>query len=88
MLISVIVPAYNEARFLQQTLQRIYHAIKANEREGIAWEIIVCDNNSTDATAVIAAEQGATVTFESINQISRARNNCAPAWFPVAGVLV
>jgi glycosyltransferase involved in cell wall biosynthesis len=77
MLISVIIPAYNEGEFLQQTLEKIQQAIAANEREGISWEIIVCDNNSTDATAVIAQELGATVVFEPVNQISRARNSGA-----------
>src|SRR5262249_53858968 len=42
-------------------------------------EIVVCDNNSTDATARIAAEGGARVVFEPVNQISRARNTGARA---------
>lgn len=37
-------------------------------------EIIVVDNNSTDATGDIARGFGARVVFEPINQISRARN--------------
>ena len=40
-------------------------------------ELIVCDNNSTDRTAAIAAAAGAIVVFEPINQISRARNTGA-----------
>ena len=40
-------------------------------------ELIVCDNNSTDRTAEIAAAAGAVVVFEPINQISRARNTGA-----------
>ncbi|WP_420627718.1 glycosyltransferase [Candidatus Leptofilum sp.] len=79
MLISVVVPAYNEGAFLRQTLGKIHHAIEANEREGMQWEIIVCDNNSTDDTAVIAQDSGATVVFEPVNQISRARNAGAAA---------
>lgn len=77
MLISVVIPAYNEEIFLRQTLERIQQIIEENGREGITWEVIVCDNNSTDATAVIAAKMGATVAFEPINQISRARNTGA-----------
>jgi len=77
MLISVVIPAYNEARFLRQTLEKIWQAIDVNKREGIGWEIIVCDNNSTDDTAVFAQESGATVVFEPVNQISRARNKGA-----------
>src|SRR5262245_8455818 len=37
-------------------------------------EIVVCDNNSTDATAALAREAGVRVVFEGVNQISRARN--------------
>lgn len=77
MLISVIVPAYNEAKFLRQTLGEIRHAIEANARDGLSWEIVVCDNNSRDETALIAQESGAVVVFEPINQISRARNTGA-----------
>lgn len=72
--VSVIVPAYNEANVLRQTLTRIYQAIEFNRNEATAWDLIVCDNNSSDETAVIAREHGATVVFEPINQISRARN--------------
>src|SRR5262245_18404182 len=42
-------------------------------------ELIVCDNNSTDATAAIARAAGATVVFEPVNQIARARNAGAAA---------
>jgi len=46
---------------------------------GIGWEVelIVCDNNSTDRTAEIAREAGATIVFEPVNQIARARNRGA-----------
>ena len=43
------------------------------------WELIVCDNNSTDRTAEIARTAGARVVFEPHNQISRARNRGAAA---------
>ena len=42
-------------------------------------ELVVCDNNSTDDTAAIAAAAGARVVFEPFNQISRARNAGARA---------
>ena len=35
---------------------------------------MVCDNNSTDGTAAVARAGGATVVFEPINQIGRARD--------------
>ncbi len=37
-------------------------------------ELIVVDNNSTDATARVARAAGATVVFEPVNQIARSRN--------------
>jgi len=40
---------------------------------------VVCDNNSTDATAEVARGAGARVAFEPVNQISRARNTGARA---------
>jgi len=45
--------------------------MKAVDRAG---ELIVVDNNSTDATAEIARGHGAKVVFEPVNQIARARN--------------
>jgi glycosyltransferase involved in cell wall biosynthesis len=46
----------------------------AFDEVGWSSELIVCDNNSTDRTAAIAADAGAAVVFEPVNQISRARN--------------
>ncbi len=75
--ISVIVPAFNEERGLDASLASVRHAMAAFAWAGLASELIVCDNNSTDATAAIAANAGARVVFEPINQISRARNTGA-----------
>jgi len=48
-------------------------------------EIIVCDNNSTDATAALARAAEARIVVELVNQIARARNAGAAAaagdWF-------
>lgn len=75
--ISIIVPAYNEERLLGQTLKAIRRSIAVLERRGWPAEIVVCDNNSTDRTAEIARQAGATVVFEANNQIARARNTGA-----------
>ena len=72
MKISVIVPAYNEEKLLAGTLACI-HAATGSLREH-EWELIVCDNNSTDHTAELARAAGAQLVFEPVNQISRARN--------------
>lgn len=73
----MVVPAFNEERLLPETLAAIRAAAACFEATG--WELIVCDNNSTDRTAAIAREAGARVVFEPHNQISRARNRGAQA---------
>jgi glycosyltransferase involved in cell wall biosynthesis len=79
MRISIVVPAYNEARGLPATLASIQRATDAFGTRGWSHELIVCDNNSTDATADVARAAGANVVFEPHNQISRARNTGAAA---------
>lgn len=76
MRISVVVPAFNEERLLGATLEAIKAAARAFDGAG-GWDLVVCDNNSTDRTAEIARAAGATVVFEPHNQISRARNRGA-----------
>jgi glycosyltransferase involved in cell wall biosynthesis len=77
MKISIVVPAFNEERGLQASLRSIGRAAAALGEFGSTWEVIVCDNNSTDRTAAIAREEGAEVVSEPVNQISRARNRGA-----------
>lgn len=79
MKISVIIPAFNEARLLGRTLDAVNLARSAFTCSGLESELIVCDNNSTDTTAEIARAHGAVVTFEPVNQIGRARNRGAAA---------
>jgi len=74
MQLSIVIPAFNEARLIERTLQSVAAAIAANQRPGFTSEIIVVDNNSTDNTAELARQAGARVVFEPINQIGRARN--------------
>lgn len=79
MLISIIIPAFNEADNLKSTLEAIHSAAVAFNDIGWQYECIVCDNNSTDGTGDLAKNLGAIVVFEPINQISRARNKGAEA---------
>ena len=72
---SFIVPAYNEEACLDSCLGSIRSACEEVGLED--WEIVVCDNNSTDQTPDVAAAQGARVVYEPYNQISRARNRGA-----------
>ena len=78
MRISIVVPAFNEERLLGATLESIKTAARVFDGAS-NWELIVCDNNSTDQTAEIARAAGALVVFEPHNQISRARNRGAAA---------
>jgi len=73
---SIIIPAYNEEALLPRTLDSVQRSMAAQPERG---ELIVVDNNSTDATARVAEDRGAHVVFEPINQISRARNTGAGA---------
>ncbi len=80
MLLSIIIPAWNEEKLLPETLAAITAAATAALIPAdISWEMIVCDNNSTDRTAAVATSHGATVVFEPVNQIGRARNTGAAA---------
>lgn len=79
MKISLVVPAFNEERLLGETLAQIKSAAKAFVGRQWGFELIVCDNNSTDRTAEIARAAGAKVIFEPVNQIARARNSGAAA---------
>jgi glycosyltransferase involved in cell wall biosynthesis len=77
--ISVVVPAFNEEKLITASLAAIRAAMTAFTDRGWAGELIVCDNNSTDRTAELARTAGATVVFEPVNQIARARNCGAAA---------
>jgi glycosyltransferase involved in cell wall biosynthesis len=77
--LSIVIPAWNEEKLLPATLQALHSACASFSAAGISWEVIVCDNNSTDRTAEVARTAGATVVFEPVNQISRARNTGAAA---------
>ena len=72
MKVSVVIPAYNEEKLLGETLDCIRTATASLPQ--CEWELVVCDNNSTDRTPEIARERGARMVFEPVNQISRARN--------------
>jgi glycosyltransferase involved in cell wall biosynthesis len=71
---SVIIPAYNEEKYLPETLEHIGQALSAIFCPS---EIIVVDNNSTDSTRRVAESFGAKVFPESERNIARVRNTGA-----------
>src|SRR5260221_13977842 len=75
-MISFVVPAYNEERYLGATLESTHAAARA---AGEPYEIVVADDASTDATAAIAEEGGARVVRVEKRQIAATRNAGARA---------
>ncbi len=76
MLISFIVPAYNEEVMIGATVRALH---KAAEALDAPHEVIVVDDASTDRTADIARAGGAAVTRANLRQISAVRNAGARA---------
>lgn len=74
MKLSIVIPAFNEARYLPATLATVHDAAAH-----VPCEVIVVDNASTDATAAIASSAGAIVVPEPIHHIARVRNAGARA---------
>jgi len=79
MLLSIVIPAYNEEKELPECLKAVRVAVVMCGLGADEVEVVVCDNNSTDRTAELARLGGARVVFEPVNQISRARNAGASA---------
>ena len=75
-MISFVVPAYNEEKYLVPTLEAIHAAARAS---GEDYEIVVADDASTDATAHIAGRHGARVVRVENRQIAATRNAGARA---------
>jgi glycosyltransferase involved in cell wall biosynthesis len=73
--ISVIIPAFDEDRYLPATLQAVENsALLLRSQDGVNTEVIVVDNNSADLTAKVARSLGAHVVAESERNIARVRN--------------
>ncbi len=68
MYLSVIIPAYNEAKRIGSTLQAVCSWLA---RQPYDWEVIVVDNRSTDATADVV--RGVMQQFHSIRLIQEKR---------------
>jgi glycosyltransferase involved in cell wall biosynthesis len=75
-MLSFIIPAHNEERLLGATLASIHAAARPT---GLAYEIVVADDASTDGTVAVAERGGARVVPVSHRKISATRNSGARA---------
>src|SRR5215213_4484647 len=75
--ISIVIPAYNEARYLPRLLDTIDAARDRYSGGRDAIEVIVADNASTDDTAAIAAARGCRVVPVTKRMIGASRNGGA-----------
>ena len=66
--VSVVIPAFNEERYIRTALESLARQTYRN------FEVLIVDNNSTDNTAKIALEYGATVLFEERVGVGFARH--------------
>ncbi|MBI3951724.1 MAG: glycosyltransferase [Acidobacteria bacterium] len=73
--ISVVIPAYNEEKYVGATIENVKEAIKEyHKKYSFPVEILVVNNNSIDRTEEVARQYGARVVFEGKNQIAASRN--------------
>ena len=80
MLISVVIPAFNEEGYLGETLASLNRAKTfLQDQESLLAEIIVVDNASDNATAEVARALGATVARETQHNVAKVRNTGAKA---------
>jgi glycosyltransferase involved in cell wall biosynthesis len=78
-LLSLIVPAYNEAALLPRLLATVQEARGCFRGGADCVQVIVADNGSTDATAAIARDAGCIVVPVTKRVIAAARNGGAAA---------
>lgn len=70
-MISFVIPAHNEEALLGCTIRTIHQSAKS---AGEPYEIIVANDDSTDATAEIASSLGAKVIDVKLRHIAAVRN--------------
>lgn len=76
---SVVIPAHNEEKFLPRLLRSIDVARSNYPGGHDQIEVIVADNDSTDATAEVAVAHGAKVVHVAKRRIGATRNGGARA---------
>ncbi|TAL57506.1 MAG: glycosyltransferase family 2 protein, partial [Nanoarchaeota archaeon] len=72
-MISIVIPAYNEEKYIGKTLDSIL-AAKKNYQDPKSIEIIVVNNCSSDKTVEIVKSKGAQIVNEEKRCIASVRN--------------
>ena len=78
-MISLIVPAFNEAKYLPRLLDSVEVALRAYRGARGDVEVVVADNGSTDGTAAVAVDGGCRVVPAIPRSIGATRNAGARA---------
>lgn len=73
---SFVIPAYNEQAYLGDTIDKINSIFQLINPE-LNYEIIVCDNNSTDKTSEIAKAKQCQLVHCAERSIAKTRNTGA-----------
>ena len=69
--ITVLIPTYNRAKVLRETLE----ALTRVERTGIDCSIVIIDNNCTDNTAEVVKEYQTSAVFRQDNWCNAFKSN-------------
>ena len=73
-LLSVVIPAWNEEKYITTTLESVFVAGMYLESAGCRYEVVVVDNDSSDATVKCATQFPVTVVREKRHCIATVRN--------------
>ncbi len=75
--ISLVIPAHNEERYLPRLLESVEVARERWRRDASLLEVIVADNASMDSTATVARSRGCRVAKIEERRIASVRNGGA-----------
>lgn len=72
--VSIIIPAYNEERYIRQCLEALLPQVHAVAAESVSCEVLVVDNGSTDGTRAICESLGVAVLTAPKLRVGGVRN--------------
>lgn len=78
--LSVLLATRNRASLLEGTLR----ALARQETAGLAWEVIVADNGSTDRTSAVLEEARGYLPLASVTEPARGKNRALNRALPLA----